>query len=156
GRSDSDALDVFRTACSNDPASGRLHGHYARALLAQGSYDAAADEAGEAARLLPGDATALDLLAAVYAQAAGLGPIEITRRLDSLALPVESRLVVREAMCASNPSLRAGIHPAYASEEASTTDPAVRSVLQAHAHLDNGDTERARADLDAGVAAPRT
>jgi tetratricopeptide (TPR) repeat protein len=154
GSCDAEALDVLRAACVDDPANGTLRMSYAKALAAAGMLDAVIAEAGEAARLLPADEAPLHFLAAVCAQYAETGASDLAIRLNALTLPVEGRLVIREALFARNGSLRSVIAPAYAIEESATADPATLSALRAHLHLDGGDTDAALAALDEGVDAP--
>jgi tetratricopeptide (TPR) repeat protein len=152
-RVDAEALDVYKEACAHEPENARWRLSLAKALSAAENWDAAATEAGEAARRDP-DGDVLDVLADAMSRKVGDEPASAAQRLAALKLPAGAMLVVAERLIDAQPALRASFRPLYEQEARGATEPTLAAVLQVHARLDDRDVAGARQALVTDVNDP--
>jgi hypothetical protein len=152
-RSDAAALAVYESASTQDPSNAGLGLRYARALVAQGRLDAAANEAERVARLLPDDLEPLNLLVEIYLSAHAERPSDALSDLARRRLPVAATLVVGEQLASRTPAIRSALTDLYAVQRTTAGEQGVDCLLAAHRLLDAGNVNEARGELDKAAAA---
>ncbi|HVG56761.1 MAG TPA: hypothetical protein VM846_20130 [Vicinamibacterales bacterium] len=152
-RSDATALAVFRAASLQDPSDASLGLRYARALLAQGQLDAAANETERVALVETDRLEPLDLLAEIYLRAHAARPTDAVNDLARRRLPITATLVVGEQLAVKAPALRGALADLYAKQGATVDEQGAGSLLSAHRLLDAGHVDDARGEIDKAVAA---